>query len=433
MMNAANRRAGGTPQWVRRWRLLLIVVVAAAFSACGSGHSGAGAATSPGPGPSAAPGDLVASQPVGSLTVAQLTTALGNIGVVGITLRYDTNCHRLSYKTPDVGGALITASGLVCLPIRSPGTSSPVISYQHGTIFQDPDSPSSFAMNSEAVLGAAFAALGYIAVLPDYVGYGDSTERLHPYVQAATLASATVDMNRAARRFLAQPGMPVTPNGQLFLTGYSEGGYATLATQRRMEQDLASEFPITASEPAAGPYDLSGTVRVVLAGTTQPQPAFTGFMVKAYDSTYNATSQLNYYFTATYASRVDSYFDGSYTGNQISDALGGPGVATATLFNPAFLASYLGAGEPALKAAIAANDIYHWAPAVPTRLFHGADDDIVPYANAVTAKAAMDANGSTTVTLADCYSAGRPTTHDNCIAPYIVDMLVYFDGFATGL
>ncbi len=90
-------------------------------------------------------------------------------------------------------------------------------------------------------MGILLASIGYIAVLPDYIGYGDSTNELHPYVHAATLASATVDMNRAARKFLA--GINRSTNGQFFLTGYSEGGYATLATQRLMQQSLATEFP----------------------------------------------------------------------------------------------------------------------------------------------------------------------------------------------
>ena len=152
------------------------------------------------------------------------------------------SCYKLTYKTPDASAALINASGLVCLPATRSG-GSPVLSYQHGTIFQDSDAPSSFLTSAEGLAGAVFAAIGFIAVLPDYIGYGDSTALLHPYVHAATLASATVDMNRAARVFFKEPGINAVTNGQLFLAGYSEGGYATLATQRLMEQNLSAEFP----------------------------------------------------------------------------------------------------------------------------------------------------------------------------------------------
>jgi pimeloyl-ACP methyl ester carboxylesterase len=102
-------------------------------------------------------------------------------------------------------------------------------------------------------VSAVLAGLGYIAVLPDYIGYGDSTAKLHPYLHASTLASATVDMNRAARTFLALPDINMARNGQFFLTGYSEGGYATLATQRPMQQSLALSFLSSLRKPAPDP------------------------------------------------------------------------------------------------------------------------------------------------------------------------------------
>ncbi|MCK7491427.1 MAG: hypothetical protein MZW92_06745 [Comamonadaceae bacterium] len=49
-------------------------------------------------------------------------------------------------------------------------------------------------------------------------------------------------------------------DGRIFPAGYSEGGYATMAAQREIETLHAGEFAITASAPAAGPYDLSGTM-----------------------------------------------------------------------------------------------------------------------------------------------------------------------------
>ena len=104
---------------------------------------------------------------------------------------------------------------------------------------------------------------------------------------------------------------------------------------------------------------------------TQPQPAFAGFFFAAYDSLYNQPSQLAYYFSSAYAPVVASHFGGSYSRSDITTALGGPNVMTSVLFNPVFIASYLGTGETALKAHIAENDIYNWAPAVPTHLFQG--------------------------------------------------------------
>lgn len=405
----------------RLHRVFLVILLLCTIIACSSGSSGGA--------PPAVEGGLAGAELLGSLDAAALNVFLAELGLQDVTASGIVACYRLTYWTPDVAAALVTASGLVCLPQPRSG-GNPVLSYQHGTIFQDPEAPSSILTSNEGKLGAAFAALGYIAVLPDFIGYGASTNALHPYVHAGTLASTTVNMNRAARSFLAQRGIAPTGNGKFFLTGYSEGGYATLAAQKLMEQTLAAEFPITASEPGAGPYDLTGTSRTLLSSPTQTQPAFTGFFIKAYDAIYNAPSELTRYFTAGYASVVDTHFDGSFSRNQIRDALGGAGVATNALFDPAFLASFLNAGEAALKADIAANDIYNWAPTVPTRLFHGVDDDIVPYANSSTAAAAMSANGSTTVTVVDCITIGVPANHENCAAPFARDVIQSFQGLS---
>ena len=411
------------------FQLFAVLLIAGLLFSCSSKSSSS--ATTP---TATFAGELVGSTEAGTLDVTGLTAAVERLGLTGVIVRSGATCYKLTYGTPDVSGNIINASGLVCLPSAGTGN-RPVISYQHSTIFQDSEAPSSFITSGEAALGAVFAGLGYIAVLPDYVGYGDSTALLHPYVHAATLASATVNMNRAARTFLALPNINMARNGQLFLTGYSEGGYATLATQRLMQQSLALEFPVTASEPGAGPYDLTNTTRTILELVNQPQPGFAGFYFKAYDTIYNTPSQITRYFSTTYAGVVNTHFDGGFSRSQVRDALGGAGVATTSLFNPTFLTSYLGTatGETALKAHIAENDIYDWAPEAPTRLFHSVDDDTVPYANTTKAKETMDLRSAPSVTVVNCITVGVPADHTNCARPFAADMIIFFNSLATDL
>jgi hypothetical protein len=98
---------------------------------------------------------------------------------------------------------------------------------------------------------------------------------------------------------------------------------------------------------------MSTTTLAILSSPTQSQPGFAGFFFKAYDTIYNTPSQIQNYFVGPKVNIVNTYFDGSKTRSEIRDALGGAGVETTALFNPAFLASYLGTGETALKARIA--------------------------------------------------------------------------------
>ena len=128
---------------------------------------------------------------------------------------------------------------------------------------------------------------------------------------------------------------------------------------------------------------------------------------------------------------VNTYFDGTRDIHTISMALTSD---TASLFNTQFLTDFRGSGETNVKAVIAENNIYDWAPKSPTRLFHGVDDDIVPYANATTAFNAMTANGAANVSLQQCDAGnGVPTTHVNCSLPYLRDVVSYFGSLAGGL
>src|SRR6185369_398821 len=104
---------------------------------------------------------------------------------------------------------------------------------------------------------------------------GESSGHFHPYLHAKTSASAVVDLLRAVKSYCAANSIPLS--GKLFLAGYSEGGYATMAATREIQERFAAELPITASAPMAGPYDLSGTLVDILDSATYPSPGLIAF------------------------------------------------------------------------------------------------------------------------------------------------------------
>ena len=128
-------------------------------------------------------------------------------------------------------------------------TLSHSVSYQHGTAFLRKEVASqnwkSF-FDSESLVGEILASVGCATVIPDYIGLGDSPGS-QPYIHAATVASTVIDMLRATRTFCATNGVRL--NSQLFLIGFSQGGHASLATQREIERAYTNEFTITASAP----------------------------------------------------------------------------------------------------------------------------------------------------------------------------------------
>ena len=129
------------------------------------------------------------------------------------------------------------------------------------------------------------SSAGYVYVEADYLGLGIS-EDFHPYCMDIPSANVVIDMIRAARNFCNNSSQ-IQLNNQLSFVGYSEGGYATLAAQKMIEQDYPDEFDITISFPMAGPYDLSGTmVDLMLNGEPYGAPYYLPYILLAYIEYY---------------------------------------------------------------------------------------------------------------------------------------------------
>jgi pimeloyl-ACP methyl ester carboxylesterase len=411
-----------------------------ALSACGGGGSGSGSANGLG-----ASANLPVSTLKGSITPQQLSILLASSGVsFGRSPTYNVNYYKVSYQTTAPSGSVVTASGLLLVPQKAAGATSPLLSVQHGTITSQGFAPSNANLavpNSvpSDVWGSVVAAsFGYVVVMPDYLGYGDSQSLFHPYVQSAPAATTTIDMIRASKKILA--GLGITASQQLFLAGYSEGGYATLATQKQIETSLSAEFTLTASEPGSGPYDLTGTVNTLMgaadmAGKTRP--GYFAFVVDAYHAYYDSSSPLGNYFTSSALACANTYFAGGWYGSNTSgnfESCVGSTV-TANVLNSTFIADYNAnsTSTNALKQAFAANDIYDWTPHVPTRFYYSPNDEAVPPANTTTAYSTMQTRGSTAVQIATCPLTGITTYHGSCSTPYLGDMLAFFDQYVTGL
>ncbi len=319
---------------------------------------------------------------------------------------YDVEVVKLSYYTTLEAGVIVKASGIVALPKAKLGA-SPLLSYQHATIFKDTAAPSNDPLFDMTPILAASA--GFVSVAPDYIGYGISKSLTHPYIQSIPTANSVIDLLRAAKSYLQ--GRGIVLNNQLFLAGYSEGGYATLAAHQRIESEFADEFTVTSSIAGGGPYDIRGTAdHIILNETTLESPAYFGYVVHAYDRMYDLDNLTLRAIASPHHMTIDNYYDGNSTGSSINAILPRN---TDELFNAYFQSDYAGiVGELRLKYYLEQNNVYDWKPAAPVMLFHGQNDTYVNYSNATTTLAAMQANGAASVTLTDCEAV--PSTHVNC-------------------
>jgi pimeloyl-ACP methyl ester carboxylesterase len=370
---------------------------------------------------------LLSAKLVAEYSASDINRGIGmlaeNAGIqINLTAKFPVNVYQISYISTGINRHKLQLSGLLAIPHDSATNLHPLLSLQHGTLFLHELAPSLCFMPHE--VRVITASMGYITAAPDYIGYGESAHLFHPYVHAETLASATIDMIRACREFLCKEKRKT--NGQLFLAGYSEGAYATLAAQKSMQEDFADEFDVTASCLGDGPYCVSKTATELARSDKLEYPAYIGFIIKAYDSIYSL-NRLSKIFRAEYVEIINHCYDGKHSGDEINELLSH---APDELFRQDFLAAFVTGKEQKLTQSMMANDIFDWTPVAPTRFFHGRDDGIVPYHNAADTVKVMQDNGAKDVALVECDAGGKITDHKNCSLPYLAFSGKFFAGFA---
>jgi len=191
-------------------------------------------------------------------------------------LKYDVEIYKITYKTT-YNGQEVNASALVSLPMKAPA--APIVSFQHGTIAAYSQAPTALDLyDPESNLYAALSAPGMISVAPDLLGFGSSKSVLHPYYVEDLTASAVRDAIKAARNLAEDKG--VTFNGKLFLAGYSQGGYATMATHKSIEQEPLDGIQLVASFPASGGYDIKAMQEYFFGLEDYGQPFYLAFVAK---------------------------------------------------------------------------------------------------------------------------------------------------------
>ena len=180
------------------------------------------------------------------------------------TPTHDLKLYRVRYLSvvPELGNRSVVASGLIAIP-DTKASNLPVISYQHGTVFEKDSVPSRPEQSIETLLMLAqFGGQGYVVVAADYFGLGDSDLSNSYFVRDST-EQATFDLYLVAMRFLQQQGK--RPQG-LATLGWSQGGYSNMILLRRLERE---GIKVSASVTAAGAVDLG---LFILAGLTNPRP-----------------------------------------------------------------------------------------------------------------------------------------------------------------
>ena len=330
--------------------------------------------------------------------------------------QYDVTHYEVTYKTTFLGEEII-ASGLVTFPETTEAV--PMISFQNGTIASNAEAPT---QNKQTFLTlSSVASAGYIFVIPDFIGFGASSDLISPYHNAEYAGRAVIDLMRAARELASQEGYNFS--GEAFLSGYSEGGYATMAAHKMMEEENPEGFELIASAPSSGGYDVKGFQEYFFSLDTYDNPFFLAFVALSYQTVYGYDDPLSDLFQEPYASAIPGLFDGSKNGAAINAQLT---TSIPDLLQPDILANL--DTDPKYSDFVDAlndNTITNWIPVAPVYMYHGTADITVPYENSLDSRSQFIAAGASPnlVTLTNIVGAD----HGSGFLPYLAEAINLFE------
>jgi hypothetical protein len=269
-------------------------------------------------------GSLVQSPPeqVASFTPAQLNARLltdpqgpALLQLAG-TPRCGVEVRYLDYRTVGARGESTNGTGVLMRPTGQDAVcqgARPIVLYAHGTAVDrrynlaavaDNNNP---AASESALLAAMYAAQGFTVVAPNYAGYDRSALAYHPYLNADQQSKDMIDSLTAARAALRTIGGQ--DSGQLFLTGYSQGGHVAMATHRALQ---AQGTPVTAAAPISGPYALAALGDTLFYGAvsldaTVFAPLIVGSYQQAYGNLYRNPSDI---YSGFYSQGIENLLPG---------------------------------------------------------------------------------------------------------------------------
>lgn len=373
---------------------------------------------------------LVEAQQVGTIPVDMLKAQTPDaFAALKPRATYDVDAYRVVYETEDLTtGETIEVSGALFVP-QADGP-RPTISYQHGTIYPfegDTKAPSNHAGETlEVALCRLLAAQGFVVAAPDYIGYGASRDRPHPYYLLESHAMTTWNLLRATAEMAGQQDLEL--RGDVVLTGYSQGGSTSMALHRRMEARGDSTFQVAASVNGSGVYHLPQFMASVLStedlGVAQSDAGdqilnVYLWVIETYlDHFEELDRSWSDIVVSPYAASLD-------TTRSVFDVVVPP--TPKTVFTSDFRSGIQTQQDTALVHVLEENSNYQWSPKAPAYMVHGTGDNIVPFANAQVTMQDMRERGVDTASLIPVEGAG----HGDTFSRYLEVLVGTLEGLAS--
>lgn len=329
--------------------------------------------------PAANRGDLIEAVEKGMLTTSEIVERVDELEAEDFA-SHDVNYYTITYRTEYMGKP-VNSAGLLILPKDIDKLY--LIMYCHGTelpsarLGANKITPSFYDGDKETHrdvrnMGLGWASAGYAVFIPDYIGYGLTLGKDHPYVYYPEMFTSDIDGLLAVKQFLHEKS--IIYDNRLFLTGWSQGAGAALSTHKYIQEQYADEFTVVATSGLAGPYNFKRFAEDFLNKQSEEIKALPIFSWGLYS--LNKFSGLK--------RPTDQIFTFPVY-DQISSILV-PSNQPDKTFRKYFLDKWKDGSDIALIEELQNNSFHDgWNPTGKVFLHHGNADDLVPYFNSTDA------------------------------------------------
>lgn len=301
------------------------------------------------------------------------------------------------YPSIDQYGDSLLLSGKVSIPEQD--SIKGIIILLHFTITSDAEAPSNTIPAEGKVVKDE-----YVLVMPDYIGYGVTRERIHPYLHGPLTARNAVDMLLSVRALLDSMQVPSYSDG-IYVVGYSQGGAAALWTLRLLEEQYAEQIPVRKCFAGSGPYDVATTFDDAVQRNRVGMPLVIPYLLVGTNAAYGLEIDSEFFFTPAMKKMYTRYIvnkqysigslytrmpqhrlchwmtkEGMDKTHPITKQMY-DGLLRSSLVHYAIDDSAIG-GDSIVPA---------WRPSSPTYIFHSKKDEVVTFYNALHLQRAMGA------------------------------------------
>lgn len=328
--------------------------------------------------------------------------------------------YKVVYKST-INGSSINLSGLVCVPVKA--GDYPVISFQNGTNTQNSQAPTEFPGNFVYQMVEVIASMGYIVVIADYPGFGESKQIAHPYLVAQPTVRSLVDLLYTVREMSTSELPGISVKNEFYLLGYSQGGWSTLELHKALELDYHNDFNLKGSCCGAGPYNIYLLLEGMVRNDTYPMPVYIGYILNAYSAYHQFTNPVSDIMNEPYASKLPSLFTGQLSSGQINAQLT---TSIPALINADFLTGFASSSKySTVRNALNDNSIAGWHTNIPLLMVHGLNDKYVDPSATENMYAAMIQAGSSGDVVKKVMIPG--VDHNTGVAPAMIMGLLFLD------